>query len=110
MKIEDLQKFIDDQDALFKQVKGTNQTDRERTFARTIKLGEEFGELCNEVLASFGDQRKDKLVDHDNQTLQDEFADVLITTFMLAKSMDIDVMSALDSKIKKIREKHNKQL
>ena len=109
MTLDDFKQFIDDQDALFNQVKDTNQTNRERTFARTIKLGEEYGELCNEVLASVGDQRKDKLTDHDRQNLEAEFADVLITTFLLAKSMNVDVMSTLDHKIQKIKDKHNKQ-
>ena len=57
-----------------------------------------------------GDQRKEKLDAHDGQSLRDEFADVIITTFLLAKSMRVDVMGALDHKVKKIREKHNKQL
>jgi NTP pyrophosphatase (non-canonical NTP hydrolase) len=110
MKIEDFQQFIDDQDALFRRVKDTNQNERERIFARTIKLNEEVGELCSEVLASVGDQRKDKLNNHDEQSLKDEFADVLITTFLLAKVMNVDVMATLDHKIEKIKEKHNKQL
>ena len=110
MTLDDFNQFINDQDALFNRVKDTNQTDRERVFARTIKLGEEYGELCNEVLASVGDQRKDKLTDHDRQNLEDEFADVIITTFLLAKSMNVDVMGTLDHKIQKIKDKHNKQL
>jgi NTP pyrophosphatase (non-canonical NTP hydrolase) len=110
MTLQEFQQFIDEQDALFRKVKDSNQTDKERVFSRTIKVAEEFGELCSEVLASVGDQRKDKLAAHDTQTLRDEFSDVLITTFLLAKSMDIDIMSALDHKVQKIREKHNKQL
>ncbi len=110
MNLEDFQKFIVEQDALLRRARGANQTDREWMFARTIKLGEEFGELCDEVLASVGDQRKDKLIEHDPENLRNEFADVLITLFLLAKSMDIDVMSTLDHKIEKIKAKHNKQL
>ena len=110
MNLSDFQVFIDEQDSLFRRVKDTNQSERERVFARTIKMAEEFGELCNEVLASVGDQRKDKLTESNAQSLRDEFADVLITTFLLAKSMNVDVMAALDHKTQKIREKHNKQL
>jgi len=110
MTLEDFQKFIDDQDAMFRTLKSTNQNERERIFARTIKLGEEYGELCDAVLASVGDQRKDKLALQGANDLKDEFADVLIVTFMLAKSMNVDVMQALDHKVQKIREKHNKQL
>lgn len=108
MTIEELQKFIDEQDAYFRARRAGDFSDREHVFARTIKLGEEFGELCDEVLASIGGQRQDKMLDHKTTDLQDEFADVLITTFMLAKAMDIDIMQALDRKVQKIRERRVK--
>ena len=108
MSFEELQEFIDSEDALFRSLKDANQNERERIFARTIKLGEEYGELCDEVLASVGDQRKDKLnAAHD---LEGEFADVVIVAFLLAKAMNVDMGSALSKKIEKIKEKHNKQL
>lgn len=107
MSFEEFQEFIDGQDAPFRSL---NQQDQEvqRIFARTIKLGEEYGELCDEVLASAGDQRKDKL--DESRELEGEFADVVITTFLLAKAMNVDMSEALSMKIKKIQEKHNKQL
>ena len=110
MTIEDFQKFVDEQDALFRSVKSASQTERERILSRTVKISEEFGELCDEVLASMGDQRTGKMEDRNIESLPDEFADVVITTFLLAKSMDVNIMEALEHKIKKIREKHNKQL
>lgn len=110
MTIEDFQKFIDEQDALFRSVKTASQTERERILARTVKISEEFGELCDEVLASIGGQRSGKMEGRSPESLSDEFADVVITTFLLAKSMDVDVMDALARKTEKIREKHNKQL
>lgn len=108
MTLEEFRKFIDAQHAFF--VKEKQQTSKERIFARTIKLGEEYGELCDQVLASVGDQRQSKLAKVKASDLESEFADVLIVLFMLAKAMDVDVMQALDQKVKKIREKHNKQL
>jgi NTP pyrophosphatase (non-canonical NTP hydrolase) len=111
MTIEEFQTFIDEQDAFFLSLgKNAGRTDRERVLARTVKISEEFGELCDEVLASMGDQRTGKMDGKDKESLADEFADVVITTFLLAKSMDVDVMEALDRKTEKIREKHNKQL
>lgn len=104
MTIEELQKFIDEQHEFFRKVK--KQTKKDRIFARTIKLGEEYGELCDEVLASVGDQRKTKLVKEKVGDLEGEFADVVIVTFMLAKAMDVDIMQALDHKVKKIRERN----
>lgn len=110
MTIEELQKFIDEQDAYFRARRAGDFSDREHVFARTIKLGEEFGELCDEVLASIGGQRKEKMLERDETHLQDEFADVLITTFMLAKAMNVDIMQVLDRKVQKIRDKYNKPL
>ncbi|MFA6415056.1 MAG: MazG nucleotide pyrophosphohydrolase domain-containing protein [Candidatus Paceibacterota bacterium] len=110
MDIEEFQKFIDEQDALFRTTKQASHTERERVLARTVKISEEFGELCDEVLASLGDQRTGKMDGRSAESLADEFADVVITTFLLAKSMEVDVMGALSRKTEKIRAKHNKQL
>lgn len=106
MTIEELQQFIDAQDAYFRERRAGDFSDREHVFARTIKLGEEYGELCDEVLASIDGQRQEKMIGRDVAHLEDEFADVLITTFMLAKAMNVDVMKALDHKVKKIRERN----
>ncbi|HYF28781.1 MAG TPA: MazG nucleotide pyrophosphohydrolase domain-containing protein [Candidatus Paceibacterota bacterium] len=107
MTFEEFQAFIDAQDALFKSVnKGGQGT--EAIFARTIKLGEEYGELCDEVLAAAGDQRRDKM--RAERDLEGEFADVVIVTFLLAKAMGVDMPEALRQKIEKIKEKHNPQI
>ena len=110
MTMEELQKFIDEQDALFRLMKDKTQTDRERILSRTVKISEEFGELCDEVLASLGDQRKGKMENKDIESLSDEFADVIITTFLLAKSLNVNIPNALVKKTEKIKMKHNKQL
>lgn len=104
MTLEVLEKFIDDHDALLRAVGDATQTERERIYARVIKLGEEYGELCDEVLASAGDQRKDKLAkEHD---LEGEFADVVIVAFLLAKTMRVDMGKALQNKIEKIKKRN----
>jgi NTP pyrophosphatase (non-canonical NTP hydrolase) len=72
-------------------------------------LAEEAGELCEEVLAHNSLQRKDKLDRHNEDNLQGEFADVLITTLLLAKTMKINVDKALKGKIEKINERYRKQ-
>jgi NTP pyrophosphatase (non-canonical NTP hydrolase) len=108
MYSEEFTRFIDEQDEKLKTYGKSNGTELERIYARTIKLGEEFGELCDEVLAHAGDQRKNKLADeHD---LEGEFADVIIVTHLLAKSMHIDIDKALAKKMVKIRDRHNAQL
>ncbi|MBP9698143.1 MAG: hypothetical protein KBD65_03055 [Candidatus Moranbacteria bacterium] len=110
MTIEELEKFIDEQDAFFRERRAGDFSEREHVFGRTIKLGEEYGELCDQVLASIGGQRKDKAAVQEADALKSEFADVLIVTFLLAKAMNVDIMEALDHKVQKIREKYNKQL
>lgn len=104
MTFEEFRQFIDEQHEFFRKEK--RQTQKNRIFARTIKLGEEYGELCDAVLASVGDQRKEKLTREKPGNLEDEFADVLIVLFMLAKAMDVDIMSVLDGKIQKIRKRN----
>lgn len=108
MTFEEFQQFIDTQHAFFRKVK--RQTPKERVFARTVKLGEEYGELCDAVLASVGDQRKTKLVKEKTRDLAGEFADMMIVLFMLAKAMDIDMLQALEMKVAKIKAKHNKEV
>ena len=75
--------------------------------AQTVKLTEELGELCSEVLAHKSLQRKQKLENHDKENIQEEFADVIITAMLLAKAMNIDIEKALENKIKKINKRYN---
>lgn len=108
MTLEKFQEFIEMQHAFFKKVK--KQTTKDRIYARTIKLGEEYGELCDEVLEYMHDQRRGKSKRHHAGDLEGEFADVLVVLFMLAKAMDVDIMQALGKKIRKIQARHNKEL
>ena len=109
MTFEEFQKFINDQDAFFRSL-GKSSSDCERVLARAVKLSEETGELSGEVLGFLGLQRKSKLEGKNLDDVSDEIADVVIVAFLLAKSMDVDVPSALARKIKKIQENHNKEL
>ena len=42
------------------------------------------------------------------ENLPDEFADVLITTLLLAQEMNVDIEKALEDKIKKIDKRYEK--
>ena len=105
MEMKTLLQFIDSQDKKLIKYFGGSADQEKRILARTVKLAEELGELCNEVLAFNGDQRKDKLDKHSLDNLAEEFADVLITTLLLAKSMDVDIPTALKNKIEKINKR-----
>ena len=106
MEIKELFDFIDLEDCRLIEHFHENSTQKEKILARTVKLAEELGELCNEVLAYNGYQRKDKLAYHNRSRLLDEFADVVITILLLAKSMDIDVVKALKRKIARINKRY----
>jgi len=80
-------------------------TKKEQIYARALKLWEEVWELNSDILAQSWAQRKHKLEKFTDDSLRGEFADVIITTFILAKSMDIDIFKAIEYKLKKIKER-----
>ena len=74
--------------------------------AQTVKISEELGELCSEVLAHKSLQRKQKLDNHNKKNISEEFADVIITALLLAKTMNVDIEKALENKLKKINKRY----
>jgi NTP pyrophosphatase (non-canonical NTP hydrolase) len=109
MDLKKFKKFIKEQHKFFR----TNEKEissREHILFRTIKVGEEYGELCDAVLEKVGTQRKSKAKKYETDTLESEFADVIITTFLLAEALDVDIMLAAEKKIKKIKAKYNKEI
>jgi NTP pyrophosphatase (non-canonical NTP hydrolase) len=70
-----------------------------RTFARTMKIVEELGELSDEILTSMNLQRDSKIQQFSKQNIQDEFADVLGSLILLAIELDIDVAQVMKRKI-----------
>jgi len=83
-----------------------DETKDKRTLFRTIKLMEEMGELCEEVLGFSCTQRKEKMRERDEEKLEEELADVLIVLLLLAENMEADVFSAVKKKIKKIEKRY----
>lgn len=75
-----------------------SQQEKEILF-RTIKLNEEVGELCSEILTVLKLQRKSKVQKFSKKNFQHEFADVLILTMQLANATGIDLESAVQEKI-----------
>ena len=115
MKFEELQLFIDKEhnrlEVLYQdQVKRDLENplkliSHKRSLGRIVKLNEEIGELCEAVLCELGLQRKAKLNKYKRSQLQDELGDVIITTMLLAKELDIDVKKSIKKKIKKIEQR-----
>lgn len=73
---------------------------------QTVKLNEEIGELCDSILAYDSLQRSEKLVVFEEQDIDEEVADVIITTLLLADTIDVDIEVALENKIKAVEERY----
>ena len=104
MDLKDLSGFIETEDRRLIERYPCDNIDKE-AYARAVKLVEEVGELFSEILKSSSLQRKEKSAE---LNLPDEFADVLITTLLLAKRMNIDISGALNRKIEKINQRYEK--
>lgn len=88
----------------------TLNTPREKEIlARTVKLNEEVGELCNDILSILKLQRKAKLDRFDRRNVYQEFADVFITLVQLAVSANVDMDRAVNDKLKAIGERIEKE-
>lgn len=84
-------------------------TPKEREIlTKTVKLNEEVGELCNDILSILKMQRKSKLDKFDKRNMYEEFADVIITAMSLAITAGVDVERAVEDKLKKIESRYLK--
>lgn len=77
---------------------------------KTIKLNEEVGELCNDILSILKLQRKAKLEKFERKNIYQEFADVIITTIQLASVAGVDIERAIEDKMKVIEQRYAKEL
>jgi NTP pyrophosphatase (non-canonical NTP hydrolase) len=98
--------FIKKEDIRLRKQYGNYGDNEKRVLARAVKLTEELGELCDEVLSHCILQRKEKLEGRDVDNLPGEFADVVITTLLLAEAMGVDIEKGLEDKIKKIDKRY----
>jgi len=63
---------------------------------------EEVGELAKEI-----NKPKLRSQEIDQSNLSDEFADVTLQLFILAKILDVNIAEAVESKIKTLKERHD---
>lgn len=84
-----------------------SKTEKE-ILTKTVKLNEEVGELCNDILNVLQLQRKSKLDKFDKRNIYQEFADVIIVTMQLAAVTGVDVERALSDKLQKIEKRYLK--
>ena len=76
---------------------------------KAVKLNEEVGELCNDVLSVLRLQRRAKLEKFDKRNIYQEFADVIITTIQLAEVAGVDIERAVHDKLITIEERYMKE-
>ncbi len=108
MNIKSLQSKIKEMDEVRKpRYKLYSQREKE-ILTKTIKLNEEVGELCNDILSVLKLQRKSKLEKFDKRNFYEEFADVIITTMQLANSAGVDTDRAIGDKLTKIEKRYHK--
>jgi NTP pyrophosphatase (non-canonical NTP hydrolase) len=105
MEMKDMVAFAKLQEQRFQVLDAGKSTPLERTYAQLVKLGEEYGELCDAVMAEVGHQRADKLAKHSHEKLALEMADVIVVTFILAEKMGVDLPASLQQKIAIIHER-----
>lgn len=80
---------------------GNYKTELEYTLAKLSKLTEEVWELNSEILKKYFKDRKT----FSQENLEWEFTDVLFTTLLLAKALDIDINKSIENKLKVIKER-----
>lgn len=106
LKLEELQKFIKTENKRLAKFYSSRLDPQKKTLAWTIKLMEELGELCREILTLYDIQRKEKIAIKDDKKIAEELADVIIVTLLLADNIDIDIYKSLEDKIKKIKKRN----
>ncbi|MFB6266480.1 MAG: hypothetical protein ABEI31_02370, partial [Halodesulfurarchaeum sp.] len=106
MELGDLQSFLEAENRrLLETLDGL--TRENIALAQTVKLSEEVGELSRAILACESLQRERKEGEEEvNQDVAGELADVVITTFLLAESVDVDVEDELEQKVTEIEERY----
>ena len=105
MEIKELVEFMERTTWLWRYKHTSEFSKREETFAQVIKIGEEYGELCEQVLWDLWAQRKEKADRFSQEFLEDEMADVIYSTIRLACLMDIDIEKALKNKKEKLEKR-----
>ncbi len=102
--VDQLLDFVADRNLRFLSRDVPSTKKKVQILARAVKLGEEVGELYNDVLGYLGLQRQDKLEKFTLENLEEEVVDVLITLLVLVSLFpEMDIETAIKRKIKKIK-------
>lgn len=105
MNIKNLEKRVREINKYFSRYIHLRDEKEYEILAKTVKLNEEVGELCNDILSILKLQRKSKLERFKKSNIYQEFADVIIATLSLASISGVDVERALNDKLNKLENK-----
>ncbi len=107
MQFAELKAFIQrfKQQASYVEITKTIATEKEIVFAHSLKIGEELGELNEQLLGKFHHQRKEKADRFSDEKLGLELADIVLSTAMLADELHLDLGELLNQKMAILREK-----
>ncbi len=109
MEFKKLQKQIEQNIDKVNTTLKLNTPEENSILAHTVKLNEEVGELCNDILAILKLQRKAKLKRFERKNMHEEFADVLIALMQLAALAQVDIEDAVVEKLKKIEKRFQEE-
>jgi NTP pyrophosphatase (non-canonical NTP hydrolase) len=109
LSVRDLAQFAEGEARRIAANFGLDPTNRAYfALARTVKLGEEVGELQAEVLGALELQRREKAGRFSRDTLGGELADVMVCVALVADTFGVDLARAVASKIEQL-EARNRQ-
>lgn len=94
--MDDMQREVDDYISQFK-------TGYFSPLAQMARLTEELGELAREINHYYGEKKKKD--SEQPKTVAEELGDVLITTIMMANSLDIDLTEAFQKNMDKFNQR-----
>jgi len=109
MNTEKIIKFIKDEDKRQRQYYPSDSIDKE-VFARAVKLIEEVGEFFDYILKISYLQRKQKDAKYKKRGLEGEFADIIITSLLLAKALNINVDKSIQNRILEIENRYKNNI
>jgi NTP pyrophosphatase (non-canonical NTP hydrolase) len=85
---------------------GLHQDTDKTRLARMVKLSEEVGELADEILSLQGLQRQEKMAAKMDDDLAKEFGDVFNSLMLLGLELDLDIQSAIVSRVDSMHQKY----
>jgi NTP pyrophosphatase (non-canonical NTP hydrolase) len=106
MELDSLMEFVEKYAKQQKGMLGELKDKEKLILSSTVKISEELGELCDQVLSHNSRQREEKMGGFNKDSLSEEFADTILAVLMLARDMNVNIEEALAAKIKKLKEKY----